>query len=68
MAEVTAPQAAEITGITYITLYRRVEDGTLPSRRIGIRGEIRVNVDDLRAFAERLGYRFNEALATQFAK
>lgn len=68
MAEVTAPQAAEITDISYMTLYRRVEDGTLPHRRIGIRGEIRINVEDLRAFAAKLGYRFNEVLATQYAK
>lgn len=68
MAEVTAPEAAEIIDASYPTIYRRVEDGTLPARRVGFRRDIRIEINDLRAFAEKLGYRFDEAAATKYAK
>lgn len=68
MAEVTGPQAAEILNTSHVTLFRRVDDGTLPARREGRRRDIFVDVSDLRHFAQENGYRFNDALAKQYAK
>lgn len=68
MAEVSAPQAAEILNTSHPTVFRRVEDGSLPARRQGVKREIWIDVDELRRFAEHNGYRFNEALAQQYAK
>lgn len=68
MAEVTGPQAAEILSTSHPTIFRRVDDGTLPARREGIKQAIYVEVDTLRQFAKRYGYRFDEALAQEYAK
>lgn len=68
MAEVTAPQAAEIIGTSHQTVFRRVEDGTLPARREGIRGYIYIDVGDLERFAKQYNYRFNKSLAKELAK
>lgn len=68
MAEVTGPQAAEILNTSHVTLFRRVDDGTLPARREGKRRDIFVDVSDLRQFAQESGYRFDEALARQYAR
>jgi len=68
MAEVSAPQAAEILGTSHPTIFRRVDDGTLPARRQGMKKEIWIDVEELRRFATEHGYRFDEALAQQYAK
>lgn len=68
MAEVTGPQAAEILNTSHPTVFRRVEDGSLPARREGLRRDIMIDVDELRQFAKRFGYRFDEKLAEQYAK
>ncbi len=68
MAEVSAPQAAEILNTSHPTIFRRVEDGSLPARREGVKREIWIDVEDLRRFATKFGYRFNESLAKQYAK
>jgi len=68
MAEVSAPQAAEILSTSHPTIFRRVEDGSLLARREGVKGTIRIDVDTLRKFAEDNGYRFNEELAVSYAK
>lgn len=68
MAEVTGPQAAEILNTSHPTIFRRVEDGSLPARREGLRRDIFIDVDELRRFAEKFGYRFNESLAKQYAR
>ncbi len=66
--EVTAPQAAEILSTSHPTIFRRVQDGSLPARREGVKKEIFIDVDTLRAFASNNGYRFDEALARQYAE
>ncbi len=66
--EVTAPEAAEILSTSHPTIFRRVQDGTLYARREGVKKEIYIDIDTLRAFAKEYGYRFDEALATQYAK
>lgn len=70
MAEVTAPQAAEIIGKSVMTIHRKVDDGVLNARQEGTgeRRYIFVDVVILRAFAEKYGYRFDEALAQEYAK
>jgi excisionase family DNA binding protein len=68
MAEVSAPQAAEILNTSHPTIFRRVEDGSLPARREGVKREIWIDVEELRRFAKKWEYRFNEELATLYAK
>ena len=68
MAEVSGPQAAEILNTSHPTIFRRVEDGSLPARREGLRRDIWIEVEELRRFAVKFGYRFNEELAQQYAK
>lgn len=68
MAEVSAPQAAEILNTSHPTIFRRVDDGSLPARREGVKREIWIDVNELRRFAEQYGYRFNEQLAKDYAK
>lgn len=68
MPEVSAREAAQIINVSHMNIYRHVKAGRLPARNEGIRGIIRVEVDDLRKFAERYQYRFDEELATQLAQ
>jgi hypothetical protein len=70
MAEVTAPQAAEIIDKSLMTVHRKIADGLLLVRQEGTgeRKLVYVDVDDLRRFASQYGYRFNEKLAQQYAK
>lgn len=68
MAEVSAPQAAEIINTSHPTIFRRVDDGTLAARREGMKREIWIDVDELRRFAQEYGYRFDEKLAKRYAK
>ena len=68
VAEVSAPQAAEILNTSHPTIFRRVDDGTLPARREGMKREIWIEVEELRRFANDHGYRFNEKLAKHYAK
>lgn len=68
MTEVTAPQAAEIVGIDHSTIFKHVRADILPARRVGLRRDIRIDTTDLRKYAEKLGYRFDETLATQYGK
>lgn len=70
MAEVTAPQAAEIIGKSVMTIHRKVDDGSLPARQEGTRERryIYIAMDDLRSFAVRYGYRLDESLAAQYTK
>lgn len=70
MAEVTAPQAAEIIGKSIMTIHRKVDDGVLSARQEGTgeRRYIFIDVIVLRDFAARYSYRFDEALAEAYAK
>lgn len=68
MAEVTSQQAAEILSASNPTIWRYVEEGTLPARREGMRRKIWIDVDTLRSFAKEFGYRFNEQMAQQYAQ
>jgi hypothetical protein len=67
MTEVTVAQAALILSANKRTIARRVEDRTLPARRQGIKHIAYISLEDLRAFAQQYGYRFNEKLAEELA-
>lgn len=68
MPEVSAREAAEILNTSHPTIFRRVEDGSLPARREGVKQTIWIDVDTLRHYAKTNGYRFNEELAARYAK
>lgn len=68
MPEVTSFQAAAIIGTSYGTIHRRVNDGLLPGRRQGLNRQIWVEIDDLRQFANKYGYKFDESLAQEFTR
>lgn len=70
MPEVTGPQAAQILGKSINTIHRRVDDGSLPARQEGTgeRKFIYIELADLRRFADKYGYRFDEAVARQFTE
>ncbi len=68
MTEVSAPHAAEIVGIDHSTIVKHVRSEVIPARRVGLRRDIRIDMDDLREYAAKLGYRFDEVLATQYGK
>ncbi|WP_367303789.1 helix-turn-helix domain-containing protein [Paenibacillus dendritiformis] len=44
----TLKQVAEVLSLSYATVYRMVNDGTLPSTKVG--GSIRVTQESLRKF------------------
>lgn len=49
--KISMQEAAELYGVSLVTIRRRIYDGTLPASRIGDR-LIRIDVDDLeRAFS-----------------
>lgn len=68
MAKVSAPEAAEILSTTRVTVFRWVDEGLLPAERMTRRNIIMIDVDDLRQFAEKSKYPFNEALAREYAQ
>lgn len=68
MTEVTTAQAAEILSTTQRTIQRRVDDGHLPARRQGLKQAAYIELDDLKAFAEKYGYRFNEVEAAKLTQ
>jgi hypothetical protein len=68
MAEVTAPQAAEILDTSHPTVFRHVKEGRLSARREGLRRDIWIEVETLRQFAKQYGYRFDAELAARYAK
>ena len=68
MTTVTATQAAEILSTSHMTIHRRVDDGTLPARREGLARIVKIELDDLRQFAQEYQYSFSEEIAARFAK
>lgn len=67
MPEVTLTQASEIVNRDRATVFRWCENKLIPSRRIGIRRDIRIQIEDLQVFALQHGYEFDAALAAQYA-
>lgn len=65
--ELTAPQAAQVMSVDHSTVFRWVDDGLLPARRVGLKRAIIINVADLKAFATKNNYPFDETKAAQLA-
>lgn len=68
MPEVTLTQASQIVKKDRATVFRWCDSEVIPSRRVGIRRDIRINIDDLKSFTQKYGYEFDAALAAQYAK
>lgn len=68
MIDLTSPQAAKVIGTNRVAIYRAAESGLLKARRQGVRGMIRIDVNDLRTFAQTYGYKFNEDLAKTYTE
>lgn len=70
MPEVNGTQAANILGKSIQTIHNKVDEGTLPARQEGTgqRKYLFIQLDDLRAFARKYGYRFDEDIAAQYTE
>lgn len=68
MTKVTTHEAAEILSTTRVTVFRWVDEGLLPADRVTRRNIIMIDVEELRRFAQKNGYQFNDRLAKQYAK
>lgn len=68
MPVISSDDAAKILGISSQTIRRLIARDIVPARREGIRGLIRIEIDDLRNVAEKYQYRFDEGLAAQLGK
>lgn len=65
--ELSAEQAARIIGVSRPTIHVYVKRGLLPARRQGLRRAVRINIDDLRFFAEGYGYNIDEEIVRRLA-
>jgi len=59
--EVESPLAGRLIGVSRQTIRAHVVAGRLPARRVGVRGKLRIQVADLRKFAETYNYDWNES-------
>ena len=68
MPEVTLTQASQIVGKPRETVFRWIQADRIRCRRVGIRRDIRIQIDDLRAFALKHGYEYDAALAAKYSQ
>lgn len=68
MPEVTLTQASQIVGKPRKTVFIWIQKELIPCRRIGLRRDIRIQIDDLRAFALKHGYDYDAALAAKYSQ
>jgi excisionase family DNA binding protein len=68
MAELTVLEAAQVVGMNRDTVRRWCVDGLLQTRRVGLRRDWRIDIDDLRRHARQYGYDFDEKLAAELAR
>lgn len=55
----SSEEAAHALGVTSVTIFRYVDQGRLPAKRIGLRRVIQIEPKDLKAFAEQNGIMCN---------
>lgn len=67
MPEVSSAEAGKIIGRSAESIRRYVRNGQLSARHEGPKGLVLVELDDLRIFAEKYQFRFDEKLASQYA-
>lgn len=65
--EITTAEAGAALGISRETIRLHVAEGRLPARKQGIRGILKIQVDDLREFARQFGYVVNDQYLTRLA-
>lgn len=68
MPELTALEAARVVSMNREAIRRWCVGEFIQARKVGLRGDWRVDIDDLRRFAREHNYQFDEALAEKFAK
>lgn len=68
MPEVSSVNAGRIIYKSGQTIRRHVDSGQLVARREGPRGTIWIDIEELRKFAIKYSYRFNEELVNQITK
>lgn len=68
MQEVSTMDAARIIGTSDTTVRKHVNSGTIAARHEGLRGRIRIELDELRKFADEYQYKFDDALASELTK
>lgn len=64
MQELSAKQAGKVIGLSHTMIHRYVNRGLLPARRVGRMRAIRIQMENLREFARKFGYDFDEELAS----
>lgn len=67
MSEVSSVEAARIIGVSDDTIRRYVKMQLLPARQEGLRGRVKIELRELRKFAEKHQFRYDEALALEIA-
>jgi len=60
MSKISSAIAAEIVGVTPKIIWQDVKEGRLVAELINRRGVIRINIDDLRRYAQENRRRFDE--------
>ncbi len=68
MPDVSSTEAAKIIGVSSQTIRRQIDRGLLSARLEGPKRLVKIDIENLRQFAERYQYRFNEELAAQTVK
>lgn len=68
MPEISSEDAARLIGMSRQSIRAHVVNGRLAARRVGPRHIVKIELSDLREFAEKYQYRFNEKLAAELAK
>lgn len=65
MALVSSLEAAQIVGVSDETIRHDVTIGDLPAKRIGKRRIIKIEIDQLREYADRFNRVFDQSIADQ---
>lgn len=69
MTRISSHDAARLLGgVSSETIRDYIEEGLLPAKRIGLRGLYKIEIADLRAFAEQHDRYFDHELADQLEK
>lgn len=65
--EISTSQAAQLLGVTPVTIQKYVRQGRITARRHGVRNLL-INFEELRQFAERYNMYFDVELAKELAQ
>lgn len=68
MPDISSAEAAAIINVSSQTIRRQIQRGLLKARFEGPKGIVKIEIDDLRRFADDYQYRFDEDLAKELVK